>query len=181
MQCESLSLDVVTFVCLLKACGTIGDVEMGKNIHNEINSMGLLEKNIVLGNSLVDMYVRCGVLVKAQEILKELPIRDVVSWNALISGYSHQKQCQQAFNCFEKIQSEGLAPDVVIFISLLKACGTIGAMGEGKKLHEEIVNRGLLEKNIVLGNALMDMYMKCVMCVQAQEVFEGLPVRDVIS
>ena len=126
-------------------------------------------------------HVRCGVLAKAEEILKELLIHDVVSWNALIFGYSHQKQCQQAFNCFEQMQSEGLVPDVVTFISLLKACGITGAMGEGKKLHEEIVNRGLLEKNIVLGNALMDMYMKCVMCVQAQEVFEGLLVRDVIS
>ena len=44
MQCESLSLDVVIFVCLLKACGTIGDVEMGNKVHNEINNMGLLEQ-----------------------------------------------------------------------------------------------------------------------------------------
>ena len=44
----------------------------------------LLEDNIELGNALVDMYAICGKLEKAQNIV------NVVSWNALISGYAEK-------------------------------------------------------------------------------------------
>lgn len=75
----------------LYACGITQD-DMGKHIHDEIVIQGLLEKNIVLGNALIDMYVKCGVLTKAQKIRDELPDRDIVSWNVLIARYAQQRQ-----------------------------------------------------------------------------------------
>ncbi|MCO5580334.1 hypothetical protein L7F22_034200 [Adiantum nelumboides] len=49
---------------------------MGKRIHVDITSEGLLKENIVLGTAFVNMYAKCGVLQKAQRIILELyPIR----------------------------------------------------------------------------------------------------------
>ena len=55
----------------------------------------LLEGDIVLGTTLVDMYVKCGMLAKAEKVLKGLPDRNTVSWNMLIVGYTKHNQVHE--------------------------------------------------------------------------------------
>ncbi|KAI5070710.1 hypothetical protein GOP47_0015053 [Adiantum capillus-veneris] len=97
MKLEGILPNAVTYVCILKACAVIRNIKKGKQIHDEISKQGLLEKNLVLGGALVEMYVKCGSLPQAQKVMKKLPRRDVVSWSALISGYAQKGQGQQAF------------------------------------------------------------------------------------
>ena len=78
MYYEGISPDDITFACILKACGNIGDAGKGQEIHEEITSRGLLEKDIAIGTSLVDMYAKCGALVHAQKLFDDLTLRDVV-------------------------------------------------------------------------------------------------------
>ena len=181
MQTEGLSGDAVTLICILKACSSTKSIEKGKEVHEKILSKELIKQDIVLGTTLVDMYVKCGVLEKAQEVLKGLSDRDVVSWNSLISGYAEDGQYHNVLHCLEQMQIEGLLPDSVTFMCILKACGSIGAVDKGIKIHNEIVNMGLIEKDIVLGNALVDMYAKCGVLGKAQEVIDQLPIRDIVS
>ena len=53
--------------------------------------------------------------------------------------------------------NEGISPDVITFTCILKACGSIGAIDKGQKIHKEILGSGLLGKDAILGNALIDM------------------------
>ena len=181
MQRDGFSPNDVTFILVLKACGSIKAIDQGIQIHDEIVRRGLLERSIVLGNTLVDMYAKCGLLTKAHEVLLELPVRDIVSWNALISGYVQHRRDHEALESFEKMQSDGLSPDEVTFTCILKSCGSTGAIDKGKQIHEKIVGKGLLEKDTGLGNALVDMYAKCGMLSKAHELLEELPVRSVVS
>ncbi|KAI5066600.1 hypothetical protein GOP47_0019224 [Adiantum capillus-veneris] len=181
MQSEGLSPNAITYACFLKACGIIGAVEKGKQIHDEIVSQGLLEKDGVLGNALVGMYAKCGALSKAAQVLDELPTRDVVSWSALIAGYVKNGQGEEALICFQRMQSEGFFPDAITYTSLLQACGITGAVDRGKQIHDEIVRQGLLGKDVVLGNALVDMYAKCGALAQAQEALDNLSIRNIVS
>ena len=71
--------------------------------------------DIVLANVLMDMYARCGCLTKAHQFLEELPIRDVIAWNALITGYVQEGQNHEALNCFGSMQSEGIYPNAATF------------------------------------------------------------------
>ena len=54
-------------------------MRLGRQIHNKMQSKGLLEKDIVLSSALIDMYAQCGVIEKAQAVHGELPLRDVMS------------------------------------------------------------------------------------------------------
>ena len=181
MRSENVAPDVVTYTCILKACGIIGSLEIGEPVAAEVQKQGLFRKDIMLGNTLVDMYAKCGALSKAQELLEGLPVRDVISWNALISGYTQQGQCLEALDCIEKMQSEGISSDVITSICILKVCGSIGAIDKGKEIHNEIVGKRLLENDVMLGNALVDMYVKCGVLAKALDVLEELPVRDIIA
>ena len=50
-------LDVVTFLSILKACGSIRSLDKGQNVHGKIIKEGLLflDKGRLIGTALVDM------------------------------------------------------------------------------------------------------------------------------
>ncbi|MCO5592084.1 hypothetical protein L7F22_046078 [Adiantum nelumboides] len=139
-----------------------------------VTKVGALEKDLILGNALVDMYVKCGVLLEAQNAFDELTIRDVVSWTALIAGYAQQGQGKEALGCFQRMLSENFSPNAITYVCILRACGIMQDVDVGKQIHDEIVHQGLLKKNVVVGNALIDMYAKCGVLLQAQQVFNEL-------
>ncbi|KAH7330889.1 hypothetical protein KP509_20G006900 [Ceratopteris richardii] len=181
MEHEGVSPNAFTFACVLKACGCVGNAELGERIHKIIAKEGLLEHDVVLGTSLVDMYAKCGDLIKAHCVLEELPVRNVASWNALISGYVTKDKDQQAISCFEKMQRENISPNSLTFSYVLKACGSIGAVDKGAEVHDLMAKQGLLGCDIVLSTALINMYTKFGALRNAQKVFEELPVKDAAS
>ena len=130
------------------------------------------------------MYVKCRLIEKAHHVLISLPVRDVVIWTtALIGGgYVQHERCEEALLCFEKMRLEGVSPNSYTFTCSLKACASIGAIYVGKEIHAEISKQGLLLKgDLVLGNALIDMYAKCGLLRKAKDVFDELLVQDVVT
>ena len=181
MQGQCIIPNPITFLCALKACSSIGAVDKGKQIHIDVVSRSLLERNHVLGTALLGMYAKCGVLAKARQVHEELHIRDVVSWSALIGGYAQHGQCHEALTCLKQMQTDGISPNTIVFTSILKSCGSAGAIDKGKQIHDIIVNKGWLEKDLALGNALVDMYAKCGALSNAQQLMDELQIRDVVS
>ncbi|MCO5552440.1 hypothetical protein L7F22_005951 [Adiantum nelumboides] len=90
MLSEGISLDAITYECILKACGTMKDTKMGKRIHDHIISKELLRKKVLLGTDLVNLYAKCVVLHKALKVLEDLPVINGVSWSVLIVGFYEQ-------------------------------------------------------------------------------------------
>ena len=139
-----------SFVVLLKACGRKKDLCEATRLHDEIMKRGLLEKNPRIGSALICIYAECGMISKSRGVFEELPIRDVVTWNSLISCYTRRGQGHEALKCFGLMRKEGFRPTEVTFLCVLKACGNVGAIDTGEQIHDEIVTRGLFEKNLLL-------------------------------
>ena len=181
MKSEGISPNGVTFICILKSCGGIRDIERGEEIHDDIKKRGMLKNEVVLGTALIDMYAKCGFVEKARDILRELPSRNEISFNILMAGYIQQGQCDEALSCFKWMQSEGISPSISTFICILKACAGTDSMDKGEQIHNEILDSILIERDPRLGTTLVDMYAKCGILSKAQEVLEQLPIQDVVS
>jgi pentatricopeptide repeat protein len=143
--------------------------------------LDLLENDIIVGSALVDMYAKLGFLERAEDVFDQISSRDTTVWNVLISGYADHDYGREVLNCFEKMKLEGVPPDAVTFVVCLKACGIIGAIAKGLEIHSEICRKGILGDDIVVTNALVGMYAKCGLMSKAQEVFDRLPVQDVVT
>eukprot|EP00250_Pteridium_aquilinum_P034481 c7651_g1_i1 orf=3-890(-) len=144
-----------TLVALLKSCGDVDVLGGGRVSHFEVICQGLETDNFV-GSSLVDMYSKSGSIPDARAVFDELPVRDVVTWNVLMSAYADQGFSNEALFYFKSMQTEGVSPDSVSYICILKACGCIAAIDEGRVRHVEIVE-GFIRHSFV-NNALVDMY-----------------------
>ncbi|KAH7437307.1 hypothetical protein KP509_05G065200 [Ceratopteris richardii] len=173
MQTESVPPDLVTMVYALKACGSLKAINMGHIIHADAVMKGV--DDLSVGNATVDMYARCNFIADAQVALIRLPVKDVVSWNSLIFGYAEQGSCEEVFECIGKMQKDGIAPDSVTYVMCLKACNSSEwSSVRGDVLHTQIIYLGF-ENNAIVGSALVDMYAKAGLLMDAEKVFNDLP------
>lgn len=179
MQEACVKPDDVSFLSALKACSCIGNILVGRLIHHQI-VMEAFSLNGAIGNTLVDMYAKCESLEEASNTFKRLPARTLVSYGAILAGYAQHAHWVSAMKVFKDLLQEGIKPNEVIFLSLVKACSTRGALDMGRLIHVQIVENEL-ESGILVGSALIHMYGKCGNPKDAFNVFVTLPGRDAVS
>ena len=93
-----MPLDDITLACVLKACASIGDTSDVSRIHDEIILKGL-EKELLIGSTLVDVYAKYSLLAETQHVSLKLTSKDVVLWNALISRYTECGDVEKVICC----------------------------------------------------------------------------------
>lgn len=113
-----------TFAALLKACAKLKDLPRGQYLHTDVTTE-MLESDSIIGNTLINLYVKCESLADARAIFDELPTRTIVSWNALIGGYADHGLGKEVLRCVEDMQREGLSPDAFTCISTLKLVASL--------------------------------------------------------
>eukprot|EP00250_Pteridium_aquilinum_P021363 c25097_g1_i6 orf=353-1891(+) len=179
MQQIDVKPGIAMLLVVLKACSMEGSLCDGRLLHNHIVETEVCT-DVTLENTLIDMYAKCGNLEDAHKVFTAMVDRDVVSWNALISGYAQHGHGLLPLDLFKQMQSEHIVPCKVTYSCVLKACSNLGVVGIGKHIHEQLIQSGF-ESDTILGNALIDMYAKCQMLEDAQSVFNSVQNRTVVS
>lgn len=165
-----------TFLAILKACFTL---DQGKQVHLCIVRFNLDSDNF-LRSALIDMYSRCGSVELARELFDKVTDHDVVTWNSIISSYVQHGHSMGAVTLFIQLQQEGMEPDEVTLISVVKACTSLGALKQGKFVHC-FANEKSPKLSVSVQNALIDMYAKCGSLASAASVFSEILQPNVIS
>ncbi len=179
MQQEGMSPDTFTFVQVINACAGLGALENGRLVHDQLIQSGC-ESNIFLGNSLVDMYAKCGSIEDAWRVFNKMPSRDVVTWTAMILGHVKCRKGQKALELFQQMQQEGVQPNTVTFVGVINACASVVALEDGRCVNQQIVKCGW-ESDVFVGSSLVDMYVKCGSMEDAWRVFNKMPSRNVVT
>jgi pentatricopeptide repeat protein len=141
MQQEGVKPVPVTFVGILNACASVAALEEGKRVHEQIIESGF-ESDVFVCNSLLDMYAKCGSIEDALRVFSRMATCDVVSWSAMILGHVKCGQGLKALELFQQMKQEGLETDPVTFVGVLNACASVGALEEGRHVHEQIIQSG---------------------------------------
>ena len=76
--------------------------------------------------------------------------------------------------------SLGIRPNKVTFSSILTVCANLESLVEGTQTHAYLIECGF-ELDVIVKNALINMYAKCGAIENAQAVFDEMKVRDVVS
>lgn len=128
----------ITITSILSACAQLGTVSLGKWVHGLIKSKNL-ESNIFVKTALVDMYAKCGNIKEARDLFDLMTEKNVVTWNAMISGYGLHGHGHQALELFKEMLHSGVAPNGVTFLSVLYACSHSGLVREGDEIFKSMV------------------------------------------
>ncbi|KAI3468173.1 hypothetical protein Pfo_024836 [Paulownia fortunei] len=179
MREGGLEPDEMTLVSVLAACGDLGDLNLGRWIEEYVMEKGM-ELNSYIGSALINMYGKCGELESARRVFNCIKRKEVVTWNAMITGYAQNGQSDETLSLFNAMMETGPEPNEITLIAVLSACASIGALDLGKWIDEHASKRGF-QHNIYVATALVDMYSKCGNLEYASRVFENMPQRNQVS
>ncbi|XP_057823021.2 pentatricopeptide repeat-containing protein At1g11290, chloroplastic [Cryptomeria japonica] len=179
MQETAIELNSRTYTFALKACAGLLALEKGKVIHNRVVKIGF-EMDVFVGNSLVDMYAKCGCLEMARQVFDRMIERDVVSWNSMIVGYAQNGCADEALGMINRLQFHCVKPDSITLMGALQACALLGDERQGMIMHTHVIQRGF-EFYISVRNSLIDMYAKCGYLAVARHLFDKMGNKDVVS
>lgn len=139
--------DAVSIVKILPIYASMGAWLQGKEVHAFVVRSGLLE-DVFVGNALMDMYAKCGMMDEANKVFKRMTVKDVVSWNAMVTGYSQSGRFDDALALFEKMQEEKIELDIVTWSSVIAGYAQRGHGYEALDVFRQMWVCGL-EPNVV--------------------------------
>ncbi|CAD5186282.1 unnamed protein product [Musa acuminata subsp. malaccensis] len=169
----------VTIASVLSASAQLRDLESGNSIHALGIKLGIAECSVVM-NALVDMYAKCCMLEEANSIFKRVYRKDVVTWNAMVAGYSQNHQGQEALTLFNQMRSDGCSPDAVTVVCVLSSCACLGDIHLGSSLHAYAIKFGFLS-NTHVGTTLINFYNKYGDVTLANRVFDEMSNRNAVT
>ncbi|KAA8540592.1 hypothetical protein F0562_024489 [Nyssa sinensis] len=197
MVCSSDQLAPSLLPSLMLARGLYSTKASAAAIVADRSLKEALRLAVICANYLASVAL-ASVFELARRVFDMVPdlVRDVVTWNSMISGYVQTDCCDKALKMFGELlgQISGVGPNEVTVVSTLTACGRIGLLDLGRKIHVLCLVRWIkgggcigyserngIEMNLIVKNALIDMYLKCGDIEKAFEIFCGLAQRDVYS
>nr|XP_016472821.1 PREDICTED: putative pentatricopeptide repeat-containing protein At3g23330 [Nicotiana tabacum] len=121
-----------------------------------------------------------GDIRRARQLFDEIPEPDIRSWTLLITAYTKRGCPEEALKVYDELRQRKVLPDQLALLSVTKACATLGNLIKAKGIHQDVIRYGY-HSDLLLGNALIDMYGKCKYIRGAKEVFDNLSAKDVIS
>lgn len=148
---------------------------LGLQVHSSVIKKGFAS-NVYVSNGLINMYSKRGQLEESIKIFDGMPQMNQISWNSVIAAFARHGDGLKALQFYEEMQSKGVEPTDVTFLSLLHACSHIGLVHKGIEFLESMQMHGM-EPRMEHYACIVDMYGRAGMLKEAKEFIEGLPVK----
>uniref|UniRef100_A0A1D1XER9 Pentatricopeptide repeat-containing protein At5g66520 n=1 Tax=Anthurium amnicola TaxID=1678845 RepID=A0A1D1XER9_9ARAE len=172
-----------TYPSLFRVCA----LRTGLSLHAHVLKFVGDAQDRFVRTALVSFYSRCGRVDVCRHLFDRIPHPDLACWNAILSAYSHLnsdrdhcRDCEEALVLFHEMQLSNTRPHEITLVSVIGACGTLGALSQGMWLHACVQRSIQVLMNHFVGTALIDMYGKCGRLDLAVQVFDKLPLKDTL-
>ncbi|KAI9195004.1 hypothetical protein LWI28_010767 [Acer negundo] len=178
--------NLYTWNILIRACSW--SLEPGESVKIFLRMLffhGLVVKSsfgddVFILNSLIHFYASCGNLDFAYRVFARIGVKDVVSWNSMISGFVQGGCFDKALELFREMEAENVKPNAVTMVGVLSACTKMKDLEFGRWIRSYI-EQNVIKMDLTLSNAMLDMYVKCGNVEDAKILFDKMEEKDIVS
>lgn len=137
---KNTTIDGMLLCSMINICAKTASLSLGRQLH--ANSLKFQNQHdVAVGNALIDMYSKSGVIQNAKRVFDEMEVKNVISWTSLIAGYGKNGYGREALTLYVKMENEGLKPNDVTFLSAIFACSHNGLTREGVECFNDMVQK----------------------------------------
>lgn len=164
-------------VSVISACAQLRSLEHGVWVHAYVKRELHGSMSVILATAIVDMYGKCGCIHNAIRVFAAMPVRNIYSWNSMITGLAMNGREMQALSLFWKMQMAGVQPNDITFIGLLGACSHSGLVDEGRWLFNRMVNDFGIQPVPEHYGLMVDLLGRAGLVKEAVDFVKNMPVE----
>ncbi|MQL97313.1 hypothetical protein Taro_030000 [Colocasia esculenta] len=172
--------DTFSLQSLVGACEGLGALSLGMWAHAFVSKRCGEEVagDVLVNNSLLDMYAKCGAVQLARQVFERMPYRDVASWNAMILGFAMHGLVDESIEAFARLQEvDNLKPNGITFVGLLSACNHGGLVSEGRKYFSSMADEFGVEPQIEHYGCMVDLLARAGLIDEALDLVSTMPCK----
>lgn len=154
------------------------------------------QHDMFVGNSLLNMYVKCGSILDAEIVLHGAMEEYVKSWNTMMLAHLNQGQSNKVWQLHEQLLEHGVKPDAQTLVNMLHACSFIAEQEKVALIEGQLISVNALHRVKTVHAAawtgcygfvscacdlLVSTLGKCGSILDAQNVFDGLSEKNISS
>ncbi|KAG9451117.1 hypothetical protein H6P81_011082 [Aristolochia fimbriata] len=172
--------DEITLVSVITACTHLFALEQGKWMHAYIRK-NCVKINVILGTTLVDMYMKCGCVENALEVFKGMEEKGVSTWNATIVGLAMNGFVKESLEVFSDMKKCGVEPNDITFVGVLGACRHVGLVNEGLQHFDSMKHIYNIEPNVKHYGCMVDLLGRAGLLREAEELIGRMPMKPDVA
>ncbi|XP_020114314.1 putative pentatricopeptide repeat-containing protein At3g08820 [Ananas comosus] len=176
MQDANIKPDCYTIVAVLSSCAQLGALELGHKVSALIDMDEFLT-NPVLGTALIDMYAKCGSTTNAWVVFQKMKEKDLIVWNAMISGLAMTGHGMISFGLFGQIEKLGIQPNDNTFIGLLCSCTHTGLVEDGRRHFDNMRRVYFINPRIEHYGCMVDLLGRAGLLEEAHQLIKEIPME----
>ncbi|XP_024963285.1 pentatricopeptide repeat-containing protein At1g09190 isoform X2 [Cynara cardunculus var. scolymus] len=177
MRDSSFEPDEATVITMLPVCARLGEDNIGQWIHSYAKSSKLYQNHVSVGNALVDFYCKRGLWDAAFMVFDEMPLKNVVSWNTMISGLAFNGNGEKGLALFDEMIKNRLNPNESTFIGVLTCCVHSGLVQRGRDLFGSMVSNHQLEPKLEHYGCMVDLLGRGGSVKEAYDLVKSMPMK----
>uniref|UniRef100_A0A0D9ZPT6 DYW domain-containing protein n=1 Tax=Oryza glumipatula TaxID=40148 RepID=A0A0D9ZPT6_9ORYZ len=136
MRAELMAIDQFALATLISGCFNRMDLCLGRQLHSLCLKSGH-NRAIVVSNSLISLYAKCGDLQNAEFVFSSMSERDIVSWTSMITAYSQIGNIIKAREFFDGMATR----NAITWNAMLGAYIQHGAEEDGLKMYSAMLSQ----------------------------------------
>ncbi|XP_015694345.2 pentatricopeptide repeat-containing protein At4g02750-like, partial [Oryza brachyantha] len=160
--------------CIMSCLSNYSMMVHGQQFHAITIKIGL-DSHVLIQNSLISLYCKCGEMIIAQSIFDLMAKRDKVTWNTMIHGYALNNLGQNAVGMFENMKKAQVDPDDITFLGVLSACNHMSLLEEAKYFFNVMAYTYRILPNIMHYACMVDLFCRKGMIKEAEGLVKSMP------
>ncbi|KMT15246.1 hypothetical protein BVRB_3g063550 [Beta vulgaris subsp. vulgaris] len=167
----------VTLLAVSTAITELGDLKNCQSVHAFGEKSGFTANGSQVTNCLIDTYAKCGCIGSALKIFEEMVAcrRNVVSWTSIISGFAMHGMAKEAGEFVQRMESSGIKPNRVTFLSVLNAYSHSGLVDDGIQFFRKMVDHGHFVPDVKHFGSVIDMLGRVGKLKEAEKIALEIP------
>ncbi|KAL7088315.1 hypothetical protein ACP275_13G120700 [Erythranthe tilingii] len=175
---KNTATDGMLLCSMLNICAKTSSLNLGKQLHaNAVKYQN--QHDIAIGNALIDMYSKSGVIGDAKRVFDDMAEKNIISWTSLITGYGKNGCGDEAVALCVEMEDEGLKPNGVTLLSVLVACSHNGLSTQGWEWFRSVVKKNDILLRAEHYSCLVDVLARADCLEEAYDLVRGKIPMDI--
>ncbi|XP_043710158.1 pentatricopeptide repeat-containing protein At5g39680 [Telopea speciosissima] len=181
MDLKDVAPNEYTYAVILNSCAELSALGLGDLLNARTKKCGLNDR-VIVGNALINMYAKSGNIGAAYQVFSDMVCHDIITWNSMISGYSHHGLGREALLVFRDMLAAEEFPDYVTFVGVLSACGHLCLVDEGLYYLNQVMKEFGITPGVEHYTCIVGLLCKAGLLIEAARFMRSTPVQwDVIA